>query len=214
MALKLGTENKRQVYIVSVLFAFILIYGGWQVYKAISGPSTPSRPAPLPQPATALRAPTAGRPGSANATSSAQGPEAQKLTNTGLDPTLHFAKLALSEHVEYAGTGRNIFSADSAPAVPIETPAKSAREEQAAATLPQAPPEPPRPPAIDLKYFGYTQAKDRSLRAFFVHGDDIFLAKSGEIVNHRYRVGAISPGSVQVTDLGYNNTQSLPLVAN
>ena len=212
MALKLGTENKRQVYIVSVLFAFILIFGGWQIYGVFAGPSTPRRPVPLPAPATGLRAPATGRSGATTAT--AAGPEAEKLTNTGIDPTLHFAKLALSEQVEYAGTGRNIFSAESAPSQPIETPAKSAREEQAAATLAQAPAEPPRPPAIDLKYFGYTQAKDRSLRAFFVHGEDIFLAKPGEIVNHRYRVGVISPGSVQVTDLGYNNTQSLPLVAN
>jgi hypothetical protein len=203
MAMPLGTENKRQVVLVVVLFAFIIVYGGVQVYKMFFAPSTPIRPV-----ATAV---STSRSVAASSSSSGEGPEAQKLSNAGIDPALHMEKLEQSENVRYAGTGRNIFSADSVP-VAIEKPLKSARM-----TGPQpsvnVPPQPPQPPSIDLKYFGYSQGPDRSLQAFFTHGEDIFMAKSGEIVNHRYRVGNINPNNVQITDLAYNNTQTIPLTA-
>jgi hypothetical protein len=210
MALRLGTEKKGQVILVVVLFTFILGFGGWQIYGMFASPSTPPPPAAVPHPVTGQQArPAAGTP------ASAAGQDAQKLSNTSLDPTLHFDKLAQSEDVEYAGTGRNIFSADSAPLQAIESPAKSARAGLSTVNAPAlAPPGPPKPPAIDLKYFGYTRANDKSLQAFFVHGDDIFMARTGQIVDHRYKVGVIQQGSVQVTDLSYNNTQTLPLQAN
>ena len=197
MAIRLGMENKRQVYLVIALFTFILGYGGWQVYQTIAGPSSTPRPVP----ANAQRAGTA-----------ADGQEAQKLSNASIDPTLRFDKLAESEDVEYSGTGRNIFSAESAP-VKVETPLKSARAGGPAVTTPAPPPGPPKPPPIDLKYFGYTLGKDKSMQAFFVHGEDIFMAETGQIVDHRYKVGIIRPNNVQVTDLGYNNTQDLTLTA-
>ena len=194
--MRLGTENKRQLYLVIGMFAFIFLYGGYQLYRMFGSSSTP-----LPGPAVVRLQVQPGSPA---------GPEAQKLSNTGLDPTLHLERLALNESVEYSGTGRNIFSAESAPV--IEQPLKSARNEPEV-VVPTGPPPPPAPPKIDLKYFGYAQSKDKSLKAFLVRGDDIFMAKVGEIVDHRYRVGEISPGSVQITDLAYNNTQTLALTA-
>ena len=216
MAMKLGTEKKGQLYTVIALFVVIACIGGYEI-KDNFFTSAPSSAPPAARPAAAqpAKAP-ANAQKSAATPSSAAAQEAQKLSNAGIDPAPHLDKLAQTESVEYLGTGRNIFSAESAPA-PIEKLAAGPRPGQPGqpgVNAAPATPVKPTPPAIDLKYFGYSQAKDKSLQAFFVHGEDIFVARSGEVVDHRYKVGVILPASVEVTDMGYNNTQKLPLQTN
>ena len=207
MALKVGTENKRNVIIVSVLGCVLIFLVARQIFGGSdTPPPVTTRPVSTGQPV----APVTRRP-AANDTS---GVEARKVANTGLDPALHLDKLALSESIEYAGHGRNIFSADSAPVVPIETASAPARPNVPTGPVAQAPYVAPQPPAIDLKFFGYTAKSDGSREAFLIHGDDIFEAAVGEIVNRRYKVMAVNASSIQVTDLNYNNTQTLPLTLN
>jgi hypothetical protein len=208
MALRLGTENKRQVYLVIALFTGLLGYGVFKLYQTLAEPA----PAPRTAAPPAAGPPSPGTPSAPAGSSAQSGAEATKLSNAGIDPTLHFDKLAQSEEVEYAGTGRNIFSADSMPVV-IEKPLASGRPGGQPASVVVPTPTQIKPPAIDLTYFGYTLAPDKSLQAFFTRGDDIFLAKTGEIVDHRYKVGAIKPTSVQVTDMAYSNTQTLVMAS-
>jgi hypothetical protein len=197
MALALGTENKRQVILAAVLISVVVLLGGYEVYNYFGSPSAPPVPAPV----------SLQNPRAPSASSPAAGNEAQRLTNAGIDPSLHFDKLAQSEDVEYSGSGRNIFSADS---VPVAIPKPIAPVRPNGANIAQnTPPPPPKPPAIDLRYFGYSQDEHKQLKAFLMHGDDIFMAKTGDIVDHRYKIGVIRPLNVEVTDLAYNNTQTI-----
>jgi hypothetical protein len=207
MAIKAGTDNKRNVIVAVALFG-VLAY--LAITQLTGGPTKVNT---LPPPATARQAPgtRAAATSAAAGTSATSAPEAHKVSGSSLDPALHLEKLLSSESIEYAGSGRNIFSAESAP-VPIEEVKASARP--TAPVIMPAVYSPPQPPAIDLHYFGYSATKDGKKQAFLLHGDDIFEAAAGEIVSHRYKIVTVDVRSVQVTDLSYNNTQTQPLVAN
>ena len=201
MAIALGTENKRQVQLAIGLGVALVLVAGYEIYSSMG--KSPS-PAPVVRPIAnpslhALATPTPGAP-------------AKKSGRSRLDPVLRIDQLSRSENVEYSGTGRDVFSPVAEP-VPIESALASGR----GADLPVTPPEPvepPKPPSMDIKYLGYTQTKDKTLTALFTHGDDIFMAKTGDIMFHRFRVGVILPASVQVTDLTHNYTQSIAVAAS
>ena len=221
MAMKLGAENKRNVIIVGVLLCVVLYLG---ISQLMSGPSTPATVTAPPKVAVlkpGINAPINASNSGSTASGSTSTGRAGAGTNApkvataggGLDPALHLERLAASESIEYAGNGRNIFSADSMP-VQVEQTLASARPSGPVIPQGPAPYVAPQPPAIDLHYFGYSASKDGTRQAFLLHGDDIFEAAAGEIVNHRYKVVSVDAHSVQVTDLSYNNTQTLQLLAN
>jgi hypothetical protein len=220
MAIKLGTENKNKTYaalglgIVAILYLIYFIHDNFF--------STPT-PAPVTVAAPARTAPPSTRTPAGSATTPTQtasgvaaAPFAHQAIelprSSALDPTLHPEIMAQAEETTYAGTGRNIFSMDSTPP---PTPAQIERAKfPVRPGPPPPPPGPPPPPNIDLKFYGYSAAKDGARQAFLLHGDDIFIAKEGDVVDRRYKVMKISAFSVDVQDLPYSHTQTLPLTQN
>jgi hypothetical protein len=213
MALQLGTENKPKLYAAIGLSAIVLLIAMVQIPKFFGSSS------PAPVPPTAAPPPAATPPSTSANVSSAAGTanapayphEAIRLpSSSALDPTLHPELMAQAEETTYSGNGRNIFSPDSAAPTPvnIEKP-KNFRPGP-----PPPPPGPPPPPAIDLKFYGYSSIQGGLRQIFLLHGDDIFLAHEGDVVDRRYRVVSIRPFSVEIEDIPYHNTQSVPLSQN
>jgi hypothetical protein len=211
MAIKLGAEDKKKVYMASGLGVIMLGVAVWFVNSFVLTP-TPAAPVPATQATPSARGPAA--PVTAKTGRSSGTHEAEKIASAAnnLDPTLHPELMAAAESLKYTGNGRNIFSLNSVP-VAIPAAEKSARNTpppvQPTGPLPPAP-----PPAIDLKFFGYSTRQSGIRRAFLLKGDDVFIASEGDVVDHRYKVVKIAPTSVQVEDIPYANTQSLPLVQN
>jgi hypothetical protein len=135
-------------------------------------------------------------------------------TSSSLDPTLDEAAMLRTESLVYSGTGRNIFSTTYTAPVELPKNVPSARPAAAPAPVPTGPPPPPPPPPINLKYFGTAVRANGLRQAFLLQGEDVYLASVGDIVARRYRIVNISPTNIQVEDLVYNDTQSIPLQAH
>ena len=210
MALKIGAEDKKKVAIVAALGVVVLGLVIYNVISMFSGGS-PSPPAAAPTVATAPAAtPANQQAGPRERVVPAGGEhEATKISGSmaSLDPTLHPEWMAQAESLVYSGRGRNIFSMFSVPV--IEEAKAPIRPKQMVAAYTGPPP----PPPIDLKFFGY-ESQDQKKKVFLLHGNDVFIASEGDVVDHHYKVVKIAPLSVQVEDIPYNNTQTLPLIQN
>jgi hypothetical protein len=212
MAIKLGTENKTKTYaaiglaIIAVLFAVHFVYDN---FFSTPTPAAVVTPAPVTvRPTVTTTRTVSGAPATPFAHQAVELPG-----GSALDPTLHPEVMAQAEETTYNGIGRNIFSLDSSPTqgmAAIPKPIGSIRQAAQAPVFTGPPP----PPNIDLKFYGYSAVKDGAKKAFLLHGEDIFIAKEGDVVDRRYKVVKISPFSIDVEDLPYSHTQTLPLTQN
>jgi hypothetical protein len=215
MALKLGTESKPKLFAALGLVVVVLFLALRLLFSYFGG-STPA-PAPAPRATTAAQPAAPSSAGATSAPAAGSTPAAvyphqaiQIASSSELDPALHPEVMAQAERTSYNGNGRNIFSPDSAAPPPaIPKPIAAIRPSE-----PAAPVGPPPPPPVDLKFYGYSAPQDGKREIFLLHGDDIFLAHEGDVVDRRYRVVSIKPLSVDIEDIPYHNTQSVPLSQN
>ena len=204
--MKLGTEKRTTTIIAIVLFA-IAIYLLVRLWSGAGQPASAAPPtaAAVPvQPTTPARAATRFRRGPRREPG-AQAPAA----TVSLDPRLRLDLLKQSEDTEYKGAGRNIFRAEADIPKPIDNPVKQAE----LPPINQPPTGPPQPPPINLKFFGFASSPGEPTSVFLGNGDDVFVAREGEIVNRRYKVMKINPRSVEIEDVLSNNRQTIPLTA-
>lgn len=204
--MKTGFENKRNLVTLIVLLV-ILVPSLWYFVSKVFGGGSPPPAAPAAQQSSAIAKPAGESSG--RAATDANGRAAKKVPPLeSLDPTLHPELMASAEALEYSGDGRNIFSMSSVPVKMEEI--KGPVRNTAALPPVVADAGPPPPPPIDLKFFGFSSSGGGK-KAFLLHGDDVFIASEGDVVDHHYKVLKINPLSIQVTDLLYNNTQTLQL---
>jgi hypothetical protein len=198
-----AVDNERMLY--AVLAAFVVVMGIVIYEYVYATPSTATQPVVVsaPQGAASAATPVVKKTG---------------MTAAALDPTLHMEAMEVSEAVEYSGSGRNIFSPDSAPPVVIPPPVAPPRPKMAPVAVyvpPPIPTGPPPPPPIDLKFFGIAETHGNGERtALLLHGDSVFIAKAGDVVLRRYRILAVDAKTIQVEDMQNNNRQTLPLLVN
>ncbi len=226
--MKVGAEP-RKVAILAVL----TVAAGYLVYtNLISGPGGATPPATVsPSPPALTRASETGRPVPRQEPAVAPSrpgvqefrpslkprKEGERLDLSQIDPTLRLDLLARLQDVTFEGGDRSLFEFSAAPLpkkpepkIIPKTPAELAKTED---TKPAEPVKPP-PPPIPLRFYGYTtQARQGAKRAFFLEGEDIFVASEGDVVKKRYKVVRIGVNSVVVEDIEHKHEQTLPLVA-
>lgn len=205
--MKLGAENRKKV-IFTVVLAVVAV--ALFVNMVVSGngptPSSGSTPAAV-QPTTT--------PVGTESRRAAHKAAVKSRVSNDLDPSLKTDLLRGIEEIAYDGSGRNPFRAEPDAPKPEDVKPVCAQLGGAAHGLPWCnpigPQPPPPPPPIDLKFYGFASKPGEPKKVFLSQGQDIFIAKEGDIVDRRYKVVQIKPSSVMIEDVLNNHTQEIAL---
>lgn len=198
--MKLGSENRKEVIALAIMLPLAILLAVYE-FAGMSGTST-STVAENNAPA----APRVQRGGVRRTVNNAQ-----TAPELGLDPTLRLNQLKAAEDAKYTGSGRNIFQ-DQTEIEPPDHPVVQPHNPNPN-PAPPVNPGPPPPPPITLKFYGFASGANEPKRIFLSQGDDIYIAREGEIVARRYRVVKINNNNVEIEDMQFNNKQAIPLSA-
>jgi len=237
--MKLGADKKKVAMLGGLMVVLIIVWWINRTDTPASTVPAPA-PRPVAQaPAPGIRTPLtrprtpAGQPGSP--VRSAQfGGRSQAVQEfrpslvsetpidpAKVDPTLRTDLLAKLQGVHVEGGSRSIFDFGqaAAPKVEIEKakPVLPSKWAKGVMSLPVKPPDPPPPapppppPPIPLKFYGFTSYRQGVKRAFFMEGDDIYVAGEGDTIKNRYKVIRIGVNSAVVEDINFKHEQTIPL---
>jgi hypothetical protein len=231
MKITLGAEPRKLAILGALgLVAAYLLYSN---FRGDTPPAAPAARLAAPSKAPRAAAPAAPAPDARRAPRAAVRPSQEfrpslkprnpqeRLDPATIDPALRLDLLARLQQVQLEGGERSLFEFGQPrppktpdvkilpkPAAPGAKTADAAADPKAAAAAPAKPP----PPPIPLKFYGYLNpARGGARRAFFLDGDDIFVAAEGEIIKKRYKVVRIGINSAVLEDVEYQHQQTVRL---
>lgn len=182
--MRLGTEDRKKVYSMLVLFGFAVLLLIRMLFSS--------------EPSIAVAAASPSSPASVQNQRSI--PFDQLVLRTDL--------LKISEESVYTGSGRNIFAEERAVEAAIPTPVASPI---VPAPVPVQAPPPISIPPIPLKFFGFGNERGESKSVFLTSAENVFIAREGEIVDRRYKVLHVSATQVEVEDILTAHRETLAL---
>jgi hypothetical protein len=229
--MKVGAEPKK----IAILAGLVAIAGYVYVSNSVSddqpAPSTGTRvePAPVVMPSRSADTRTPARPPRVAGNPKTGVKEFKpSLRSTrpedrrdpmSIDPGLRLDLLGRLQTVKAEGGGRSLFEFSQPPApkapdvkIPVK-PVKPEPPKAVAETKTDGPPPKPAPPPIPLKFYGLSAPPRQGVkRAFFLEGEEIYVAAEGDVIKRRYKVVRIGVNSVVMEDLDHQSEQTLPLV--